>query len=268
MLDTRTGSRGRFGSREVIPRIRPTAAELVQDDQPSIAYGSVGVDPPTLLLIHGLGARWQVFAPLMRYLQEDCSLVACDLRGHGETDRTPGQYALADFSDDIIRFIEATAQGPIDIYGHSLGGWIAIEVASRRPDLVRSMIIADTAIYPDSLDPELAISYLSDLPMALRSMAKSLNQLDPDVMDHFHGGTMLADFAPDAQLDAVTCPTTLLQGDPACGALMTDGDVRRARIRLERFDHVRLDGVGHGLHVEDTPSVSDVIRGAFGLDGS
>jgi pimeloyl-ACP methyl ester carboxylesterase len=234
---------------------RPTGHVLDGQD-PSLAYGKTSAAGPPLVLLHGLGARWQVFQPLMMRLDKQFQQYAPDLRGHGMSARTPGHYGIRDFVSDTVRFIETMTEPPVSLYGHSLGGWIGLMTAAQRPDLISALIIADSAIYPADLDPQLVVSYLADVPVALRSLAKSLDQLDPEVMTHFRDGRMLANYAPDKLLSEVACPTLLIQGDESQGALMSDADVKRAMYLLRDARHVRLEGLGHALHVEDTEVVA------------
>lgn len=243
-------------------RSRP-AGQVLRGQDPELAYGTAGQGAP-LVLLHGLGARWQVFQPLMLRLGEEFQQYAPDLRGHGTSARTPGHYEIGDFAADAIRFIESTGQAPVSLYGHSLGGWIALTATAQRPDLVSALVIADSAVYPENLDPELTVSYLANLPIALRSLAKSLDQLDPEVMVHFRDGRMLAGYDPDELLARVSCPTLLLQGDPARGALMSDADVKNASRLLSSADHVFLPGLGHALHAEDAGIVAAGIRSFLG----
>lgn len=234
---------------------RPTG-HMLEGQDPSLAYGKTSSGGPPLVLLHGLGARWQVFQPLMMWLDGQFRQYAPDLRGHGMSARTPGHYSMGDFVADTVRFIETITEPPVSLYGHSLGGWVALMTAAQRPDLISALVIADSAIYPGDIAPQVVMSYLADLPVALRSLAKSLDQLDPEVMTHFRDGTMLAGYAPDDLLAKVACPTLLIQGDESHGALMSDATVMRAMDLLRDARHVRLEGLGHALHVEDTGVVA------------
>ncbi|SDU39791.1 alpha/beta fold hydrolase [Jiangella alkaliphila] len=240
-------------------RVRPTE-HLVDDADPALAYGRLPGAGPTVVYLHGLGARWQVFAPLMLRLRDDVDQLAPDFRGHGGSGRAPEHYGAGDFAADTARFVRATASGQVVVYGHSLGGWVGLVLAASYPSLVHSLVVADSAIFPERLDPSLVVGYLADLPIALRSMAKSLDQLDPEVMASFRDGRMLAGFDPHELLARVRCPTLLLQGDPERGALMGDDDVSDALKLLRGAGHVRLDGLGHGLHVEDAERVAAQVR--------
>jgi len=241
------------------------AAHVLGGQAPELAYGqaSSGDDPP-LVLLHGLGARWQVFQPLMLRLAGEFEQYAPDLRGHGTSARTPGHYNIRDFAADAARFIAATGRAPVSLYGHSLGGWIALMTAAEHPELVSALIVADSAIYPEHLDPDLVMNYLSDLPIALRSLAKSLDQLDPDIMSQFRDGRMLSGYAPDELLARVSCPVLLVQGDVSRGALMSDSDVRKATQLIPRAQHVFLPGISHALHAEDAELVAHQIRSFCG----
>ena len=71
-----------------------------------------------------MALRWHVYAP--------------DLRGHGASSWTPGRYRLWDYAADMVSLLERVIGEPAVIVGHSLGGEVAIIVASERPDLVRA----------------------------------------------------------------------------------------------------------------------------------
>jgi pimeloyl-ACP methyl ester carboxylesterase len=224
----------------------------------TLNYAEVAGDGPTVLLLHGLGARWQVFGPLLVGLRGQGHLFAPDFRGHGQSGRTPGHYRLEDYVADAMAVLRRIPK-PVIIYGHSLGGWVALALAAACPSEVSGIIVADSAIHPENISPDLAVSYLAELPLALRSLAKSLSQLDPEVMEHFRDGRLTAGYDPVTLLPRVSCPVLLLQGDTTRDALMTDHDVRSALSLLPDGTAVRIEGAGHGLHVEDAGQVLDLL---------
>ena len=207
--------------------------------------GSSGGSP--LVLLHGLAARWQAFGPLLPALLQEWHVFAPDLRGHGQSGRAREGYRLEDFAQDVRVLLKERVDAPAVLYGHSLGGWVALWLGAFDPERVRGVVLGDTAIYPEGIDPDYAVSYLADLPITMRSLAKSLRELDPAVMEAFRDGTMLDGYDPDALLRLVACPVLLLQADPAEDGLMSDEDVRRALELLPRARHARFDGVGHAL---------------------
>ena len=238
--------------------LRPAESTLEANGL-ALNYAELPGDGPAIVMLHGLGARWQVFAPLFVGLRGYGNLVALDFRGHGKSERAAGRYRLADYLEDALALLRK-AGPPAIIYGHSLGGWVALALAASYPAYVRAVVIAESAIFPGNIDPDLAVSYLADLPLALRSLAKSLNQLDPEVMAFFRDGRLVEDYHPETLLPRVTCPVLLLQGDQEREALMTDADVRSALSLLPDASHVYFPGLGHGLHVEDPVQVLDVVQ--------
>jgi pimeloyl-ACP methyl ester carboxylesterase len=116
-----------------------------------IHYLTAG-DParPPVVLLHGypLDARlWQGVIPA---LAQDHWVVAPDLPGHGDSDKPPdAAYDLAFFLDFAVRFMAALGLERTDVVGHDLGGMVALGLAARHPELVRRLVIMDTAPFSE-----------------------------------------------------------------------------------------------------------------------
>ncbi len=84
---------------------------------------------------------------LVRGLKDDLKIIAMDLPGHGHS----GPWARdLDWLDQSARMVVALLDnfdGPADIIGHSFGGAVAVRVAIDRPDLVRSLTLAEPVIF-------------------------------------------------------------------------------------------------------------------------
>lgn len=93
-----------------------------------------------------------------------------------------------------------------------------------------------------------------DLPgvnaTSLREWAKTLSQLDPEVLE-FHAEGRIQEYVenanPDAWLRQISCPVLLLQGNPSLGGIMTDRDVAHASSVLPDALHVLIKHAGHDL---------------------
>lgn len=225
-----------------------------------INYAEGPDNGPPLVLLHGLAARWQLFMPLIPALSQEWHIYAPDFRGHGTSGRQEGHYVLEDYVGDTLAFLSGVVQQPAVLYGHSLGGWVAMEIAAAHPEMVRAVIAGDTALYESAIDPDLAVSYLADMPMAMRGLSKSLAQLDQGVMDALHSSTLIANFRPDEIYPRIACPVLLLQADPEEGGLMTDEDVEKALPLFRDAQHAKFEGFGHGLHVQDAGAVHAVVE--------
>jgi pimeloyl-ACP methyl ester carboxylesterase len=102
--------------------------------------------PPSgtpMILIHGGGGRWQGFYPLLPNLFMRWHVFALDLRGHGKSGWVPGKYRPEHYVEDVLQFIDHLPPGPLVLFGHSLGGWIALLTAARRPDSIEALILGD-----------------------------------------------------------------------------------------------------------------------------
>jgi pimeloyl-ACP methyl ester carboxylesterase len=98
-----------------------------------------GGEGPPLLLVHGFGgAAWNFseLAPLLPGRR----LIIPDLPGHGASSPLPAP-TLTGFADVLAEILDR----PVDVLGHSLGGVVALHLAERHPQLVRSLVLAAAA---------------------------------------------------------------------------------------------------------------------------
>lgn len=100
---------------------------------------------PALVLLHGGSARWQYFDDLIPGLAADWHLYVPDLRGHGRSGRVPWRYALRDYAADVAAFLRDVS-GPAILFGHSLGGLVALMTAGVYPEWVRGVAVGDSPL--------------------------------------------------------------------------------------------------------------------------
>ncbi|MFF4604494.1 alpha/beta fold hydrolase [Streptomyces sp. NPDC001339] len=119
----------------------------------NIKYVDFGGDGVPLVALHGAFGRGAIFAGLAEELGSRVRVIAPDQRGHGLSDHTDS-YTREDFVEDAVRFVEHLGVAPVVVLGHSLGGITAYQLAARRPDLVRALIVEDVG--PVMCRPEIA----------------------------------------------------------------------------------------------------------------
>jgi pimeloyl-ACP methyl ester carboxylesterase len=110
----------------------------VSANKVALYYELTGQGDP-LVLVHGGWSdhgNWQAVAP---ELAQSFTVVAYDRRGHGQSQRGD-QGSRRDQEDDLAALIEALGCEPAHVVGTSFGASIAIGLAARRPELVRSVI--------------------------------------------------------------------------------------------------------------------------------
>jgi pimeloyl-ACP methyl ester carboxylesterase len=146
----------------------------VRDTPPRTA----GAEPA--LYVHGLGGSSLNWTDMAGLLADRLDGQAIDLPGFGRSDplRTYTVHALA---ASVIRFLEHGDRGPVHLFGNSLGGAVAVQVAGSRPDLVRSLTLVSPAM--PFLDPRRSFHGrmlpLLLLPRADRLAARRLALTDP-----------------------------------------------------------------------------------------
>jgi pimeloyl-ACP methyl ester carboxylesterase len=72
-------------------------------------------------------------------------VLAFDNRGTGLSEKPPGPYTIEELADDAASVLDARGIEQADVYGYSMGGYIALTLAVRRPELVRSLVLACTS---------------------------------------------------------------------------------------------------------------------------
>lgn len=108
-----------------------------------------GAEPglPPAVFVHGLGGSSLNWTDLMLRLQPVVDGWALDLGGFGysppprDGDMTPEGHARG-----VAELVTAIGEGPVHLFGNSLGGSVALQLAARRPDLVRSLTLISPAL--------------------------------------------------------------------------------------------------------------------------
>jgi pimeloyl-ACP methyl ester carboxylesterase len=110
----------------------------------TLYYETHGSGPP-LLLIAGFASDSQSWQPVIRTLAERFRVIVFDNRGSGRTRPMDDFVSIGDMADDCGRLLDHLGIGASYVLGHSMGGFIAQELALRQPHRVLSLILAATA---------------------------------------------------------------------------------------------------------------------------
>ena len=116
----------------------------IQINGRSIHYVTAGSGPETLVFAHGYLMSHAMFAAQIAALSATHRVIAYDHRGHGESGLCQGPFVMNDLVDDAEKLIAAFCDGPVHFAGMSTGGYVAMRLMLRRPDLIRTMVLIDT----------------------------------------------------------------------------------------------------------------------------
>lgn len=118
-------------------------------------YYEVNGDGQSLLFIHGLGSSTRDWELQVQEFSKTFQVITWDLRGHGQSDKPAGPYSLPMFAADAAGLLQSLNIKSAHVVGLSLGGGVAFQLAIDYPELVRTMVIVNSA-------PELVVRTLQD----------------------------------------------------------------------------------------------------------
>jgi pimeloyl-ACP methyl ester carboxylesterase len=136
-------------------------------------YEAEGEGPP-LVFVHGGWSslhNWDAVAPA---LTESFWVVRYDRRGHGQSSRPPDHGSRRDQENDLAALIVALDCGPAHVVGTSFGASIAIGLASRRPDVVASVIAHEPPLMSLVADDPKVQPVLSEVQVSIQSVLARL----------------------------------------------------------------------------------------------
>jgi pimeloyl-ACP methyl ester carboxylesterase len=254
-----------------------------------LVYERRGSGEP-LVLLHGIGSRWQAFEPVLDLLAADFDVWALDMPGFGASPPVPGGVrSIGELTDAVQAWMEAQGIEGGHVAGNSTGGGVALELAHRGvvasacglapigfwssrerafcQASIRNTRALSRLVRP--LAPMLADNSVARTLMLAQYVAKPW-KLDPaDVVadiDALIGAPAFDDVcaafagyvAPAGAADHV--PVTIAWGDK--DRLLLTRQSRRAQRLLPRARHVIVPGAGHLMMSDEPQAVAAVVRAA------
>jgi 3-oxoadipate enol-lactonase len=113
----------------------------------------VTADRPTLVLSHALGHNHTMWDSIMPALSARYTVIRYDHRGQGASQKSNREFGIDALADDaagvILREVFSKGAGPVHFVGLSMGGMVAQALAARYPHLVKSIVVANSAMRYD-----------------------------------------------------------------------------------------------------------------------
>ena len=98
-----------------------------------------------VVFAHALGLDLHLWDAVLPLLPQGLRLIRYDLRGHGGTEGPPGPYGMGALVRDAEQLLDGLAVKGAVFVGLSLGGLVAQGLAVKRPDLIRALVLSNTA---------------------------------------------------------------------------------------------------------------------------
>jgi 3-oxoadipate enol-lactonase len=110
-----------------------------------IHYESAGSGPDTILFAHGLLCNTRLFDHQVEALKDRYRCIRFDFRGQGQSEVTRGGYDIDNLTEDAGGLIRALGVAPCHFVGLSMGGFVGMRLAARKPELIRSLVLMSTS---------------------------------------------------------------------------------------------------------------------------
>lgn len=253
--------------------------EVVRTLGRDIAYERVGEGPP-LVFAHGAAGDARMWDPQLTALADEFTVVAWDEPGAGRSSDVPEDFGLSDYAHGLAAVIDDLALGPAHVAGLSWGGTLVLELYRHRPDLVSTMILADTyAGWKGSLSPEEVQARVD----GVRQMLAGPGTFDPTLPGLFSNGppaellhlmeSVAADVRPSSMktallvmadadqrdlLPRIDVPTLLIWGELDARSPLTVA--RQFEQEIPGAELVVIPGAGHLSNLERPDHFNDAVR--------
>jgi pimeloyl-ACP methyl ester carboxylesterase len=244
-----------------------------------VAYDRAGSGPP-LVLVHSAASDAREWRLQIAALADEFTVIAWDEPGAGRSSDVPADFGLDGYATALAGLLEAVG-APAHVCGLSWGGTVALELYRRRPELVATLVLADTyAGWRGSLPEHELRARVAGAERILDARAAAFR---PAVAGTFAGApprevaelldAIAADVRPDSfrvvlgamaeadlrdVLPAIAVPTLLLWGELDARSPLS---VARAFARaIPHAELVVIAGAGHMSNLERPGEFNTALR--------
>jgi 3-oxoadipate enol-lactonase len=253
---------------------------VTMTDSASIDYDVQGEGPP-LLLIGGLGfGRWGWFRQIPAFMRH-FRTITFDVRNEGEL-----KHGVADLADEVVALLDHLKVRKAHVLGTSLGGFVAQELAVRRPDLVDRLVLVCTSYggrgpermsagaaadmlgwgsfseggaVRQGLEGATSEAYRAEYPEEFEQIVRWRIADSPPAAAFRDRARAGAYFDLSRDVDHINAPTLIIHGSddryvPVANAAALAGEIPNAKLRV-------LDGAGHLVFIERFADVNrEVVK--------
>lgn len=138
---------------------------------------------PTIILIHGFPLNKTMWNKQIGLLKENFHVIACDVRGHGNTDVGNDNFSIELFVNDLLSLMDALKIDKTILCGFSMGGYIALNAVENHPERFAALLLCDT-------------NCTSDLPEAKEKRMKTIKIIEKNGLEEYAEESLKKLFAP------------------------------------------------------------------------
>lgn len=174
-----------------------------------------------LVLLHGAYMTIDLMGELVPEFARSRQVIAVEFQGHGHTADIDRPITYENLADDTAALLRRLGIGNADIYGYSLGGGVALQVAIRHPELVRRLVVVSATYTSDGMYPEVLAAIEQITPELFAGTpwreAYDRSAPHPEAFPTLVARLTQLDMTPftwsSEAVQAITAPTLVIIGD-------------------------------------------------------
>lgn len=133
----------------------PTETGYVDIDALHMYYETYGAGSPLVLLHGGMLTIDLNFSELIPALAQRHLVIGVELQGHGRTADIEREITPAALAADVVALLDHLGIDEADVFGHSMGGAVALELAVNHPSRIGRVVGAGVSVRPEGLHEDL-----------------------------------------------------------------------------------------------------------------
>lgn len=258
-------------------------------------YKETGGGPETIVFSHGLLMDHTMFEAQRAALERDYRVIAYDHRGQGQSARSKHPEdgwggGMDNLATDAAALIQALDAAPCHFAGLSMGGFVGMRLAIRRPALLRSLILMNTGAEREPWLNRARYGFLAQMvrvvspgpftSVAVNALFGESTRRDPERRAMLEEWTerirkrprhvadaliavMERDEIGADELRSIACPTLVIAGEEDISRPPADSERLAAFIPGAKL--VRIPGCGHSSSLEAPEAVIEAMRTLIGV---
>ncbi len=255
----------------------------------ALHYEESGSGPETIVFSHGLFWSGRMYDLQRAELSKHYRCIAFDHRGQGQSQVTDAGYDMDELWLDAAGLVEKLGRGPVHWVGLSMGGFLGMRLAARRPELIKSLSLLNTAA-----DPEPKINWPKYVVLGGLARLLGFKPFVGEAMKSMFGKPFLTDPARAAEraemkrrlcandvkgairslmgvvfrkpveneLHKISCPTLVLLGER--DAAIVPARSRKMASLIEGAQVVEIPNSGHSSTMEEPAAVTAALAKFLG----
>ena len=225
-----------------------------------------------ILCLHGALGTAAQFDPIRPFLPESLPLIAPTLPGHGKS-ALDQPYSLPNFAAAVLDILDREEITQTDIFGYSMGGYLALWLAWKHPDRVRRIVTLNTKLdwtpasaarMSNMFDPEKIVSKVPQLAESLAQTHddwRKVAQYSADFVQSLGAGHGL----PQEAFLQINCPVLVLRGE--LDTTVSTEESQQAAAWLPHGQYEEIIGGKHALEQLDLTLLMALVLKFFQTGG-